>query len=478
MTPSFFWYDYETFGRNPRWAGIAQFAGVRTDLDLNEIDKPLVLHCRPPRDSWPEPEACLITGITPQYCLEHGVGDAELARLIQREMARPNTCTVGFNNLRFDDEFTRSLLYRNFFDPYEREWRNGNSRWDLIDVLRLCYALRPDGINWPLDEQGVVSMRLEALTAANGIEHAGAHDALVDVRATIAVARLLKQKQPKLFDYALKLKDKKFAASLFDWQQHKPLLHTSGMFGAANHYTRLVMPLIQHPSNKNGVVVVDLSVDPASWLELSAEQMRERLYTRNELLAEQGLARVPMKTVHLNKSPMLAPPSLLTEQVSEKLGIDVAACERHWQQILAALPRITAVLNAVFDEQPAFEQVADPEFQLYGGFLSPADKKLSEVVRRASLVSLKEDRFPFEDARMNELLFRYRARNFAETLSPEEFKQWDEHCSYRLQHKISEDWLTRGEYLAKIAQLESTYPSPSRESAILQALKAWESELY
>lgn len=477
MTPSFYWYDYETFGRNPRWAGIAQFAGVRTDENLNEIGQPLVLYCRPPQDSWPEPEACLITGLTPQYCLQHGVGDAEFAQQIYQALSQPQTCTVGFNNIRFDDEFTRSLLYRNFYDPYEREWRNGNSRWDLIDVLRMCYALRPDGVQWPVGEDGLVSMKLEQLTAANGIEHAGAHDALVDVRATIAVARLLKQAQPKLFDYAYRLRNKAFAAEQFDWQSLKPVLHSSGMFGAANHYTRLVMPLMPHPTNKNGVLVADLSVDPEEWLHADAEALRYRLFTRRDVLSAEGLSRVPIKTVHLNKSPMLAPPSLLDTATEQRLGLDRARCAAHWQLIKQHIESLRVTLNQALLVPPEYEQVADPEFQLYSGFLSPADKKLSNAVRSASLDSLRQDRFPFEDARMNALLWRYRARNFVETLNADEFAQWDEHCRYRLTHKISSDWLTREEYLAKISHLESACPPLSRDATILQALREWESEI-
>ena len=164
-----YWHDYETFGADPARDRPAQFAGQRTDLDLNPVGEPLVVYCKPASDMLPQPEACLVTGITPQLAFQQGIIEAEFIAQIHKELAKPNTCTVGYNNLRFDDEFTRYTLYRNFYDPYAREYRNNNSRWDIIDMARMCYALRPAGIEWPKDEEGVPSFKLENLTQANGL---------------------------------------------------------------------------------------------------------------------------------------------------------------------------------------------------------------------------------------------------------------------------------------------------------------------
>ena len=187
---SIYWYDFETFGNNPRRDRASQFAGIRTDEDLNIIGDPLVMYCKPANDFLPNPMACLITGITPQLTLEKGIAEAEFTRRILEEFAQPGTCVAGYNSIRFDDEVTRQLLYRNFHDPYEREWKNGNSRWDIIDMVRLCAATRPEGIEWPKKEDGSNSFRLEELTKANGITHAEAHDALSDVLATIEFAQV------------------------------------------------------------------------------------------------------------------------------------------------------------------------------------------------------------------------------------------------------------------------------------------------
>ena len=148
MTASFLFYDLETFGADPRRSRIAQFAAIRTDAALDQVDEPISFFVQPANDLLPSPIATMITGIAPQDALRDGVNEAEACARIVEEMARPETCSLGYNSLRFDDEFVRHGLYRNFFDPYEREWRGGNSRWDLLDALRLMHALRPDGIAW------------------------------------------------------------------------------------------------------------------------------------------------------------------------------------------------------------------------------------------------------------------------------------------------------------------------------------------
>lgn len=207
-TPTYFWHDYETFGADPRRDKPAQFAGIRTDMDFNIVGEPVVLYCQPPADMLGHPEATLITGITPQVALERGVPEPEFIETIVAEMAVPSTCSVGYNSLAFDDEVTRHTLWRNFFDPYAREWQNGCSRWDIINMVRLAYALRPDGIEWPKREDGTPSFKLEHLATANNLVQERAHDALSDVHATIGLARLIRDKQPKLFDYVVHNRDK------------------------------------------------------------------------------------------------------------------------------------------------------------------------------------------------------------------------------------------------------------------------------
>ena len=189
---TFLWHDYETFGANVRQTRPAQFAAIRTDAHLNPIGAPVMLYCQPANDFLPEPQACLITGITPQECLEKGLPEYQFAKQIEQVFSEPGTVGVGYNTIRFDDEVTRFMFWRNLIDPYAREWQNDCGRWDVLDVVRTAYALRPQGIQWPLKSDGKPSFKLTDLSAANGLLHASAHDALSDVQATIALARLIK----------------------------------------------------------------------------------------------------------------------------------------------------------------------------------------------------------------------------------------------------------------------------------------------
>ena len=323
---SFLWHDYETFGAQALVDRPSQFAALRTDTDLQPLEDPIVIYCAPSDDVLPHPAACLITGITPQIARERGIPEAEFAVAVLQEMSPAGTCSAGYNSIRFDDVITRALLYRNLREPYEREWRNGNSRWDLIDLARMCYALRPQGIEWPLVERAssqgpVPSFRLEHLTKANGIEHVGAHDALADVNATIALARLIKSHQPKLFDWALGLRDQKVAMNLLDPTEAQPVLHSSARIPASRGCTTLEMPLAVMPDRPKSVVVFDLMGDPTDLIAGSAADISDRVFTPSADMPE-GIERLPLKLVHSNHVPMLAPAATIKDADPARIGLD------------------------------------------------------------------------------------------------------------------------------------------------------------
>lgn len=432
MNASYFWHDYETFGTDPQRDRACQFAGIRTDLDFNVIGDPLMLYCKTPDDYLPHPEACLITGITPQLANEKGVCEAEFIAGINRELALAGTCGLGYNSLRFDDEVTRNMLYRNFFDPYAREWQNGNSRWDLIDVARAARALRPDGIEWPTNEEGNPSFRLEQITAANEIHHQAAHDALSDVYATIGLARLLRQHQPKLYDYLFANKGKQAALQLLQVGSFTPLVHISGRFSAKNNCLAVVLPLCMHPVNSNEVVVYDLSIDPTPLLALSADEIKQRLFVANENLPA-DTARIPLKTVHINKSPVLAPLPVIRPPDAERLTLDLGLIQCHLQQLQQAFStelqqKLAQVFKREYSDTPT-----DPDLMIYsGGFFSAKDKAAMQTIRKTPPQQLGQLAPDFDDARLPEMLFRYRARNYPDTLTVEERSFWLEQCRERL----------------------------------------------
>ncbi|MBP6395778.1 MAG: exodeoxyribonuclease I [Giesbergeria sp.] len=436
MSHTFLWHDYETFGIDTRRDRPAQFASVRTDAQLNEIGEPLMLYCQPSNDYLPDPASCLITGITPQIAWQRGVNEREFANRIEAEMAQPGTISVGYNSIRFDDEITRFMFWRNLMDPYAREWQNQCGRWDLMDVVRMVFALRPEGITWPTKDDGVTpSFKLEDLTRANGLAHEAAHDALSDVRATIALARLVRQHQPKLFDFALALHKKdRVAAELHlpaTAAHARPFLHVSGMFGAERGCLAVMWPLASHPTNKNEIIAWDLAQDPSELATLSAEQLRLRMFTRSADLPE-GVKRLPIKTIHLNKSPMVVSQlKTLTPAMAQRWQMDMDAALAH-AAIARDLPDMSALWQAVFARQPEPGAPVDPEQDLYAGFVSNGDRHRLNELRAMGGAQLAQAKTSFDDPRLTELLWRYRARNFADSLSPEEEERWEAHRKARL----------------------------------------------
>jgi len=463
---SFFWHDYETFGRVPRRDRPVQFAGVRTDADLNEIGEPVNWFCQPAPDTLPDPEACLLTGILPQQALRQGLAEHEFAARIEAELGRPGTVGVGYNSIRFDDEVTRFLFWRCLIDPYGREWQNGCGRWDLMDVLRCTWALRPEGIEWPTHDDGRPSFKLEHLTAANGVGHDAAHDALSDVRATLALARLLKARQPRLWDFCLKLRNKDAVREQMGVGQ--PFVHLSGMYPAERGCLAIVWPLAAHPKNKNEVIVWDLSADPSELATLDAATARLRLYTRQDELPE-GVTRLPVKTIHINKSPIVIGNLKTLGAAAQRWGLDVELAMRH-AAIAAAYGRtLDGLWNEVFSRDDGNPRDVDED--LYGGFIGNEDRRRLERLRvldAEKLAALVDGgRATFADPRLSELLFRYRARNFPATLNDEENERWLLHCAERL-HDGAGGVMTLAAFFERIDELAET--ADERGQGILEAL--------
>lgn len=431
---TFLWHDYETFGAVPRRDRPSQFAAIRTDAELNEIGEPLMLYCKPAPDYLPSPEACLLTGITPQIALELGVPEYGFAAAIEKAFSQPGTIGVGYNTIRFDDEVTRFLLWRNLAEPYAREWRNDCGRWDLLDVVRLTHALRPDGIRWPKKDDGRTSFKLGDLARENGLLHETAHDALSDVRATIALARLVRTAQPRLFDFAFGLHRKdRVAAELglpATRETARPFLHVSGMFGTERGCLAVMWPLASHPTNRNEILAWDLAHDPSELRDLDVATLRQRLFTRSAELPD-GVTRLPVKGIHLNKSPMVVGNlKTLSPAMAARWNIDMDAALRN-AAIAAGLPDMSAIWPQVY-ERPDEGAPVDVDEDLYGGFLGDADRRRLEELRAMSPASLAAARTGFDDPRLEELLFRYRARNFPETLRPEEVERWEAHRAAKL----------------------------------------------
>ncbi|GAB1595991.1 exodeoxyribonuclease I [Lysobacter claricitrinus] len=475
MTSSFLFYDLETFGACFRRSRIAQFAAIRTDANLQQVDDEISFFVKPADDLLPSPTATLITGITPQHALEHGVNEADAFARIHEQMMRPGTCTAGYNSLRFDDEFIRHGLFRNFYDPYEREWRGGNCRWDLLDVMRLAHALRPDGMQWVYRDDGTPSFTLEGLANANGVRIGDAHEALSDVRALIGLGQRLRSAQPRLWDYCLKLRDKRFAGSLLDVAALTPVLHVSQRFPASRLCAAPVIPLTMHPRIGNRVVVFDLAQDPDALLSLDADAIAERLYVRQDALPE-GVERVALKEVHLNRCPALVAWDHLRPADFDRLRIDVARVERNAARIRERAPEIAEKARRVFAAMPE-RAAADSDASLYDGFLPDADRLRFPDVRGTPAHQLHGVDFHFTDARLPELLFRYRARNWPDSLVDDERERWNAYLRERLADTTRSEY-TFDSFFDEIGRLRVERAGDARAAALLDAVELWGRNLH
>ena len=431
MNQSLFWHDYETSGINPSFDQPLQFAGIRTNENLDIIGDPIVLFCKPHLDIIPSPQACLVTGISLQQAYSEGLKEPDFISTIHAEMIKPGTCSVGYNSIKFDDEFTRFTLYRNFFDPYEREWKNGNTRWDILDMMRLARALRPEGIEWPNHVDGKPSFKLEDLTRANGIDHSDAHDALSDVYATISIAKLIKSKQPKLFDYLYNIRKKHEVEKIININDKRPFFYVSGLLSSDNMYGTVMLPLAKHPENKNAMICWNLMKDPSCLINNSVETLQENFF--NLHVSERSSDIFTPLIISLNKAPAVTPINLITPEIAQKLALDMEICRLNMEKVIQF--DISEKLRQIYQLQIA-QSTKSAESALYSGFIPNEDIKTAETVRSASMEDFSKNSYLFNDNRMNELLFLYRGRNYPESFSQDERKIWKEICCDRLVNGI------------------------------------------
>ena len=421
MSKTFFFYDLETTGLSARSDRIMQFAGIRTDEAFIPIGEPYNILVKLPDDVLPNPYALVVTGITPQETLSKGISEPEFAKFISSEICTEDTVMVGFNNIRFDDEFIRHLLWRNFYDPYEWCWKDGRGRWDLLDVVRMTRALRPDGIQWPKKADGTSVNKLDLITRENGIEHTKAHDALSDVEALIDVTRLVHEQQPKLFDYLLKMRDKNEVKKLVNLDNKVPFVYTSGSYGSANEFTTVAFPLTAG-SNGN-VMVFDLRYDPSHFVDMSASDIARRMNASLEERKKESYVPIPVKELAYNKSPAIAPLGVLDKEAWGRIGLHQEIIERH-RYILLKHPAFAENVRSAVESKPGFAKSADPESQLYDGFIPSDDKAKVIKVPNLALDGLADYQPHFSDERLAKLLMHYKARNFPDALTADEMKEW------------------------------------------------------
>ena len=456
MADTFYWYDLETTGTNPKWDRIVQFAGLRTDLELNPVGEPLCFYMRLPDDVLPNPDASLVTGITPNKLAAEGVSEFEGLQKIMQEFNTPGTCALGYNSLRFDDEFMRYALYRHLQDPYAREYRNGNSRWDMVDLVRASGALRREGIHWPVDDAGQAVYRLEELTKANGIDHGNAHDAMSDVYATIGMAKLLKQQQPKLFEYYYSLRQKKYVKELLEPLGARLCAHVSAVYGKDRFNVAPVVSLTRHPTNTNAIVVADLGQDIECLLDWNEDEIRRKLFV------PKGEMRAPLREIKINRSPFVAPFEVLTDENLQKLSLSTKVTKERWRRLKQ--PALAQKVRRAY-VQDGMKNESDPDAALYGTFLLDEDKARSNHLY-AEIDAGRWSNMDFRDQRLPVLATRMKARSFAHLLDPAEAADWHDYVKGKL--STEGDWLNIADFEHRLSELEALEIAPERHAVLAQ----------
>lgn len=512
MSASFFFYDLETSGLNPQKDRIMQFAGQRTNLDFEPIGEPVNLLVELQDDTLPSPSAIMVTGITPQMTKADGIPEREFCRFVVEEMATPETTIIGYNSVRFDDEFMRATLWRNFHDAYAWQWRNGRSRWDLLDVVRMTRALRPEGINWPVTDEGRATNRLELLTKQNGIEHEHAHDALADVVALIEVSKLIKQHQPQLFDYLYKMRQKKPIGELVNLARPAPFVYASGRYPSKFEKTTIAYPLA--PAANRNILVYDLryNLDELLDFEQNVEEYRlaedqdakeftlqnadlpknpnsskdkhdtsqkanqpdsakekcpkfdhtklpdgMRSLAQAGILTDYILKRLSegnyfpiVKKMQYNRCPAVAPLGVLSKADGwSRIGFSEEMLQKNLES-LRHHPDFAARMERQIKGGSGFSPGDDPESQLYdGGFLDSQDLVYMEAVRNNGAEDLADFHPPFVDERLPELLLHYKAKNFPSSLTSDETAKWEQYRCRRLSEQVPK-------FLAELQKIQAS----------------------
>lgn len=462
MPQTFFFYDLETSGLSAGEDRVMQFAGQRTDLDLKPIGEPYNILVKLNDDTLPSPDALMVTGITPQQTTADGYNEAEFAKILTSEVFTPDTIAVGFNNIRFDDEFIRHVLWRNFYDPYEWAWKDGRSRWDILDVVRMTRALRPAGIEWPFVD-GKEANRLELLTKLNGIDHMKAHDALSDVEALIAVTQLVKDNQPQLYDYLLKIRDKKEVKKLVNLDDKQPFVYVSGRYDSEFHKATVAFPLTS--GRNSNVMVYDLRYDPTPFVGLTVAELGKRVFAPWEDRQKDGYVQIPIKELQYNRAPAVAPLGVLAHEDGwKRISLDEATVARH-KTILLGNPGFAENIRSLFEKRPEYATSSDPETQLYDGFVTDVDVMRIEKVRQANEQQLADLHPEFVDERLSDLLLHYKARNYPRSLAEDEVGLWETWRAGRIQRQLPA-------FLSRLQTLSTTVTDDNKQF-VLQELQLW-----
>lgn len=472
MKESYFFYDLETTGFSASNDRIMQFAGQRMSAELTPIEKPYNILIKQSPEILPSPDAILLTGILPEKCNKEGVTEAEFSNIFNHQIATPNTIFVGFNNIRFDDEFIRYTNYRNFYDSYEWHWSNGRSRWDILGLVMMTRALRPEGIEWPVNEDRRSINKLVDLASSNGLLHESAHDALSDVSATAELAKLIKQKQPRIFDYLLNIRSKDKVLQVID--SGDSYVYSSRHYSDQFLATTIVRTL-SIDRQASTAQVYDLRQDPEEIIDLSVEQLVD-LWTYDKDKKDRPV--LPINTMKYNRCPTVADIRVVNDETADRLSLDMdhikkneITLHKYAKQITEKVLKAVKLLDDIQEQKQRNKTISSVDSQLYSGFFSNTDRSKFEVARTEAATD-HPTQPDFSDQRLDQIFKLYRARNFGERLTKEEIIWWhDIVCAKLTTKKDSETKIAR--YFSELQSFRKEYAKDIRKLETIDNLEAY-----
>ena len=472
----FFWYDYETWGKNVRRDRIVQFGGVRTDEGLVELAPPVQLKCKPGLDCPIGPGAVSVHGIMPMQAHNEGLPESEFARLIHAELSKKGTCSVAYNGMSFDHEMTRMLFYRNLRDPYAWAWKHGNTSWDTLELMRAAYLLRPEVLErWPQKSNGKPSFKLESLSEANleSWSPESSHDAVADVAYMLAIARLVRERARNLWEYALGLRIKKKVLGIMSTTE--PVLHVVGQIDTSRHCATLLTPLDYR--NGNSAYGFDLSNDPRPLLkpfeQWTPEDRRRAWHSIRSFKCNQSPFLCEWSNV-----PDLLSPGLTVDDILAKMQLsetEIQARHEVLQEYAAREPQHALhrfLENEAAEKKLRFSRPLDPDEAIYDGFFSGEDELLMyQVLQEGPNFDWRS--IQSNDRRVEPLIFRYIARNFQQVLDEDGKKRWEEYCRERQLERVERRKVTLDQVFSYELR-DSVEPMGNLSKAQIQELTRWQ----
>ena len=437
---SFVIYDVETTGLNRRFDQILHFAAVRTDDTLSptatiEVRSRLLPYVVP------SPKALLLTRTSLRDITDpHRPSHYEMVREIQRTLAAWSPALfLGYNSIRFDEEFLRQAFYQCLHPTFLTN-TNNNARADVLNMMRALACLRPGVLQVPRDPEGRQVFRLADLAAANGFASAGAHDAMRDVELTLQLCQRVREGAPDIWSSFMRFASKQAVIAF---------IREEPAFGYFDNFegTRSVRPLTRigiSPLDANVHYCLDLTHDVDALRRLTDSELGEAVRAR---------FRSPIRRLKVNASPFVAPlweiGAVDLEPADEDELMRSAQAVQSDEELVA---RLVAAARTTDRTYPPSEHV---ELQIYGaGWPSNDDVVACRHFHESAWESRLEIALGLSDSRLRRLGRRLVYFERPDLLRPVDRSAFDEEVARRVRGGDGEfPWTTLPQAFAEIDEL-------------------------